>query len=94
MEDWGGASFAWRDSKSPEKKGATLWNRFAADTDHFKPSEQPFLLNFRVANLKLVLAQLKKEKVWVDPKTNESELGKFGWIMDCDGNRVELWEPP
>lgn len=94
VEDWGGMSFQWRDAKRPAKKGATIWSPFAADTDYFKPSEKPFMLNFRVANLKLVLAQLKKEKVWVDPKTDESEFGKFGWIMDCDGNRVELWEPP
>jgi len=47
-----------------------------------------------VANLQRVLAELKREGVRVDPKTEESEFGKFGWIMDAEGNRVELWEPP
>ncbi len=94
VQDWGGATFEWRDAKRPQKKGATLWSPFAADTTYFKPSKKPFMLNFRVANLKRVLAELKKEKVWVDPKVDESEFGKFGWIMDCEGNRIELWQPP
>ena len=41
-----------------------------------------------------ISADLKKEGVWVDEKMEESEFGKFGWIMDCEGNRIELWEPP
>jgi hypothetical protein len=52
------------------------------------------MINYRVANLKRVLAALKREGVWVDPKTEASEYGKFGWIKDGDGHRVELWEPP
>lgn len=54
------------------------------------------MINYRVANLKKMLAQLKKAGVWVDPKSNTeaSEYGKFGWIKDGEGNRVELWEPP
>ncbi len=54
------------------------------------------MFNFRVENLKRLLAELKKEGVWIDPKSNaeSTEYGKFGWIMDCEGNRIELWEPP
>ncbi len=53
------------------------------------------MINYRVANLKKVIAALKKERVWIDPKGIEaSEFGKFAWVKDCDGNRVELWEPP
>ena len=53
------------------------------------------MINYRVANLKKLLAQLKKAGVWVDPKSGESsDFGKFGWIRDNEGNRVELWEPP
>ena len=92
---WGGWSFEWRDAKNPKRKGATVWSAFDADTGYFKPSKKPFMINYRVANLKRVLAELKKERVWIDPKSGEdSEFGKFGWIMDCDGNRIELWEPP
>jgi predicted enzyme related to lactoylglutathione lyase len=52
------------------------------------------MVNYRVANLKKVLAALKKEGVWIDPKTEESEYGKFAWIKDGEGNRIELWQPP
>jgi predicted enzyme related to lactoylglutathione lyase len=74
--------------------GYTVWSAFEADTDYFKPSKKPFMINYRVANLKRVLAELKKEGVRIDPKTEASEFGKFGWVMDCEGNRIELWEPP
>lgn len=91
---WGGWQFHWRDTKNPRKKGCTVWSAFGAGTGYFKPSRKPFMFNFRVASLRRTLAALKKEGVWVDPKIEESEHGKFGWIMDCEGNRIELWEPP
>ena len=91
---WGGWQFEWRDAKNPRKKGATVWSAFEPDTTYFAPSKQPFMINYRVANLKSVLAALKREGVRVDPKTEESEFGKFGWAIDCEGNRLELWEPP
>ncbi|HWA28837.1 MAG TPA: VOC family protein [Lacunisphaera sp.] len=95
VESWGGCSFAWRDAKSPKKKGSTVWSPFAADTEYFGPGKQGHMVNYRVANLKKVLAALKKEKVWIDPKGIEaSEYGKFAWIKDGEGNRIELWEPP
>jgi len=91
---WGGWQFDWRDAKSPKKKGCTVWSAFDAKTDYFGPGRQPFMVNYRVANLARVLAALKKEGVWVDPKPQASEFGKFGWVKDCEGNRIELWEPP
>ena len=91
---WGGCSFAWRDAKNPKKKGATVWSAFDGKTEYFGPGRQTFMINYRVADLKKVLAQLKREGVWVDPKTEESEFGKFGWVRDAEGNRLELWEPP
>ncbi|HVU36046.1 MAG TPA: VOC family protein [Opitutaceae bacterium] len=91
---WGGCAFEWRELRAPKKKGATAWSAFDAKTDYFRPSTKPFMINYRVANLKRVLADLKKEGVRVDPKIQESEFGKFGWVMDCEGNRIELWEPP
>ncbi|MDB6127237.1 MAG: Glyoxalase/Bleomycin resistance protein/Dioxygenase family protein, partial [Verrucomicrobia bacterium] len=95
VEEWGGASFQWRDAKKPTAKGATIWSPFEAKTKYFGPGKQALMINYRVANLKRVLAQLKKEGVWVDPKSGEeSEFGKFGWIKDAEGNRVELWQAP
>jgi predicted enzyme related to lactoylglutathione lyase len=91
---WGGCQFFWREAKNPRQQRYTVWSAFEGDTDYFKPSRKPFMISFQVKNLKRVLAQLKSERVWVDAKTETSEFGKFGWVMDCDGNRIELWEPP
>lgn len=93
-EQWCGWSFEWRDAAQPMRKGYTVWSAFEGNTKYFRPSRKPFMINFRVANLARVLAQLKKERVRVDPKTEESEFGKFGWVMDPEGNRIELWQPP
>ncbi|MES2696785.1 MAG: VOC family protein [Verrucomicrobiota bacterium] len=94
VEEWGGWGFRWRDAKNPKKSGHTIWSPFGADTDYFKPSKKPFMVNLRVDNLKRVLAELKREGIAVDPKVEESEFGKFSWIMDPEGTRIELWEPP
>ena len=67
--------------------------RFRQNTDYFAPSTKPFMINLQVENLDEVLAQLKREGVDVDPKVESYDYGKFGWIMDPEGNRVELWEP-
>lgn len=95
IEAWGGCSFPWRDAKNPKKKGSTVWSLFASDTEYFGPGKQGHMINYRVANLKIVLAALKKEGVWIDPQgIHASEYGKFAWIKDGEGNRMELWEPP
>lgn len=95
VEAWGGAAFPWRDAEDPEKKGSTLWSPFDADTHYFGRGKQGHMINYRVASLKRVLTALKKEGVWIDPKgIQASEYGKFAWIKDGEGNRIELWEPP
>jgi hypothetical protein len=94
-EQWFGCAFNWREAKKPKKKGCTVWSLFPGDTEYFGSARQGHMLNYRVANLKKVLAALKQEKVWIDPKGIEaSEYGKFAWIKDGEGNRIELWEPP
>ena len=95
-EQWNGCQFHWREFKNPKKTGSTVWSAFKADTKYFGSGKPPqgHMINYRVADLKKMLAQLKKEGVWVDPKTQDSEYGKFGWIKDGEGNRIELWEPP
>jgi predicted enzyme related to lactoylglutathione lyase len=67
---------------------------FQKDTDYFTPSTQPFLLNFRVENLDELVQGLRAEGVWIDPKREDYDYGRFAWIMDPEGNRIELWEPP
>jgi predicted enzyme related to lactoylglutathione lyase len=91
--EWGGCQFSWRETGKPGRKGHTVWSVFDAGTAYFRPGKKAFMINYRVKNLKRVLAALKREGVWVDPKTEKSEYGKFGWIMDPEGQRIELWEP-
>lgn len=89
-----GYAFEWRERDAPEKVGQTVWSIFNDQTKYFEPSKSSFMINYRVDDLDAVLAELRAEGVEVDDKTDESEYGKFGWIMDPDGNRIELWEPP
>jgi predicted enzyme related to lactoylglutathione lyase len=88
------SSFPWRDSQDPEKEGLTVWALFPRQSNYFDPSNANFMLNYRVDNLDSVLEALRAEGVTVDPKIENTEYGRFGWIMDPEGNRVELWEPP
>ncbi|MEJ0098725.1 MAG: VOC family protein [Pseudomonadota bacterium] len=94
VQDWGGAAFDWNTPDNPNGKGTTAWSLFASDTKHFEPSAAPFMINYRVADLHALLAALHSEGVHVEPKVEESEYGKFGWVVDPEGNKVELWEPP
>lgn len=72
----------------------TIWAPFPRDTRYFRPSRSGWMLNLRVKNLDRMLAQLRRGKCDVDANTLTSELGRFAWVMDPEGNRVELWEPP
>lgn len=94
LEDWGGVVFQWVTPDNPTGTGTTIWNAFPADTAYFSPSPASFMINFRVADLDALLAALRAEGCDVDPKVEDSEFGKFGWVMDPEGNRVELWQPP
>jgi lactoylglutathione lyase len=89
-----GAVFEWRLLDDPDELGATAWNTFPANTKHFQPSDKPFMFNYRVENLVALLEELKKEGVQIVGEMQDSEYGKFGWIMDPEGNKIELWEPP
>jgi predicted enzyme related to lactoylglutathione lyase len=83
-EDWGGRVFT-------AAAGQTFtWAVFPGDTDYFPG---PVMINFRVRDLDALLAQLRAAGVDVDPNVMDHENGRFGWALDCDGNRVELWEP-
>ena len=94
VEDaWGGAVFHWKEN-NPKGDAQTVWSPFANDTDYFAPSTKGFMVNFRVADLHAMLDQLQRNGCNVDEKVEESDYGKFGWVMDPEGNRIELWEPP
>jgi predicted enzyme related to lactoylglutathione lyase len=92
-ESWGGVVFP-NPENEPEASAQTHWSPFDADTTYFAPSTAPFMLNFRVRDLDTMIAQLRAAGCDVDDKREESEFGRFGWVMDPEGNRVELWQPP
>ena len=90
----GGAAFTWTDSEGNPTKGTTIWSVGPADGNHFAPSKSTFMLNYRVENLAALVKALREEGCNVLEKTDDSEYGKFGWVMDPEGNKVELWQPP
>jgi predicted enzyme related to lactoylglutathione lyase len=92
IEDWGGAIFRW-DKLDARGGAATVWSPFAADTTYFAPSDRPYMINFVVDDLDAIRAQVKAAGGTVDDKTTDDFNGRFGWVMDPEGNRVELWEP-
>lgn len=90
---YGGVTFAWDAEEEKGRQGATVWAPFAADTAYFDPSEKPFMINYRVDDLDAVLAKLRAAGARVDDKIDDEPYGRFGWAMDPEGNRFELWEP-
>ena len=95
-KEWGGMIFQWHTPEQPNPNGTTTWSIFASTSNYFDPSTAPFMVNYRVENLDALLEVLRAEGCDVDSNSNkqESEYGKFGWVMDPEGNRIELWEPP
>ena len=90
----GGAMFRWREDDNPERRGYTVWSIFPKDTKYFGPGPASFMVNFRVADLDGLLRQLEKEGVELAGGIEEYDYGRFAWIKDPEGNRIELWEPP
>lgn len=94
-----GASFEWRELQGPDgteagAKGLTAWSIFPRSTKYFGASKASFMVNYRVDDLDALLDELKKAGVEIDPHREDADYGRFAWIMDPDGNRIELWEPP
>jgi len=86
-------AFEWREKGDPQKAGETVFAIFSDKSKYFDPSQASYMINFRVANLDRILAQLKKEGATVEEKTSDESTGRFGWAIDPEGNRFELWEP-
>ncbi|RZJ68507.1 MAG: hydroxyacid dehydrogenase [Flavobacterium sp.] len=86
-----GCTFWWKDRYGNDC--STQWSPFAEDTTYYEPSEKQFMQNFRVSNLDLLLEKLAADGVTMVGEPEAHEYGKFGWILDPEGNKIELWEP-
>lgn len=90
IQSWGGSLFRWNDNP----QGTTTWSVFRQGTEYMKPAEnKTFMINYRVDNLEALLSQLQREGVTAIGEMQVFDYGKFAWILDCDGNKIELWEP-
>jgi len=85
--------FSWRGGKEGKVEGHTVWSIFPGDTKYFGEDGASFMLNYRVKDLDGLLASLRREGVAVNRKVEDTPYGRFGWITDPEGNRIELWEP-
>lgn len=95
VAEWGGAIFRWQSPENPAGEGTTVWTIFSETSSKFAPSTSAFMINYRVDDLHALLAALRAEGCEVDENViDDSEYGKFGWVMDPEGNRIELWQPP
>lgn len=88
-----GTTFEWNKTNDTSQKGFTAWSLFSDKTTYFAPSQKEFMVNYRVENLAALIDILKKEGVQVVGEIQEEEYGKFAWILDPEGNKIELWEP-
>lgn len=88
-----GHTFTWKDEFNPENVGTTVWSTFPSNTKYFEPSNQEFMINYRVDNLDELVSKLKKRGIEQIGTTETYDYGKFAWILDIDGRKVELWEP-
>ena len=94
VQPWGGASFDWTDGEGKPVGGTTAWTITSAQSNQFAPSNAPFMVNYRVEDLHGLVKALRDEECNVLEKIDDSEYGKFGWVIDPEGNKVELWQPP
>lgn len=92
INEYAMAELAWSD-ELPPGTGKTVWAAFPGDTAYFGEPTQTVMINYRVDDLDALLRELAAAGVWIDPKREDSDFGRFAWIKDCDGNRLELWQP-
>jgi predicted enzyme related to lactoylglutathione lyase len=94
VQEWAGTAFTSTDAAGDSAKETTVWSIGAADGEYFAPSKSTFMVNYRVEDLAAVLQSLRDEGCSVLGKTDDSENGRFGWVMDPESNKVELRQPP
>lgn len=92
VNEYGAAELLWTDDV-PAGTGKTIWTAFLRESEYLGAREQTVMVNYRVDDLDALLRRLAAADVWVDPHREDSEFGRFAWIRDCDGNRIELWQP-
>jgi predicted enzyme related to lactoylglutathione lyase len=93
VQAWGGAAFHWADAAGAPVNGSTAWE--VGNGSNFAPSNSSFMVDYRVADLQGLLKALREEGCEVlDKVVEDPKFGKFGWVMDPEGNKVELWQPP
>jgi predicted enzyme related to lactoylglutathione lyase len=91
VTDWGGVVLEPMITSPTGRQATTVWSIFPADTQYFEPSASPFMINYRVDDLDQMLAALRAEGCAVEDRVESCVYGRFGWVMDPEGNRVELW---
>ncbi|CTP92540.1 putative glyoxalase/bleomycin resistance protein/dioxygenase superfamily protein [Xanthomonas translucens pv. poae] len=94
VQVWGGTAFPWSDAAGTPVAGSTIWSIGAAQGDQFAPSTAPFMINYRVEDLHALVELVREEGCNVLERVDDSEYGKFAWVIDPEGNKVELWQPP
>src|SRR5947209_4158777 len=88
-----GATLPWREHDDPKKEHVTVWTVFPTSTKYFDPSPAPSMINYIVDDIDALLDRLKEEGVKIDAKRMDESYGRFAWIYDLDGNKIELWQP-
>jgi len=94
VQPWGGTAFMWTDDAGEPAGGMTIWSISPAESEQFAPSDAPFMVNYRVEDVHALVAALREEGCNVLDTIEDSEFGKFAWVIDPEGNKVELWQPP
>lgn len=94
VQEWGGTALNWSDAHGKPTGGMTIWSIGPNQADQFAPSKAGFMINYRVEDVRALAAVLKEEGCTVLEKIDESEYGIFAWVIDPEGNKVELWQPP
>lgn len=90
----GSVILPFREAEPPHRDAYAVWAPFQEATPYFAPSTQPFMVNYRVEDLEALLAELEQEGVTVLPDREDGAYGRFAWVLDPEGNKIELWEPP
>ena len=88
-----GAMFKWRSMEEPPQENLTIWSIFPSSSDYFAPSQASFMINYIVDDLDALLEKLRNGGVEIDAKREAFDYGRFAWVYDPDGNKIELWEP-
>ena len=94
VQPWGGAAFDWVDAEGKPAGGTTAWLIAPQESTQFAPSDAPFMVNYRVEDVRALVSALRAEGCDVLDTVDESEYGTFAWVIDPEGNKVELWQPP